>query len=264
MILSHYSLDPSVSLADRLRLAAANGFAAISLSLAYYQSLQHEGLTSDEVTDLLDEHNVVIADLEYIRGFGADGVDGATAAGLEQLAFQLADQFGCRYLQVIPPAGPDPLAAARAFGSVCDRAADHGLVVAVEFLPRSDLPTVTDAWRLVESAGRANGGICVDIWHHNRGPGTLSEIAQVPGEFINGVQLSDGALLAPPGSYADDALGNRVPPGWGEFDSDGFVHAIRSTGTTSPWSVEVCSTTGWAQPDKHVAEIAAATSDLLA
>ena len=36
----------------------------------------------------------------------------------------------------------------------------------------------------------------------------------------------------------------------------GFVDAIRRTGATVPWSLEVCSTEGWANPAQHVARIA--------
>ena len=42
-----------------------------------------------------------------------------------------------------------------------------------------------------------------------------------------------------------------------EFDVAAFLAAVEGTGTTAPWSLEVCSTTGWASPDDHIASIAA-------
>ena len=83
---------------------------------------------------------------------------------------------------------------ARAFAALCDRAADHGLVVGLEFVPFTDIVSVHDARRIVEEADRPNGGVCVDIWHHERGARDLAGIAALPGELITGIQLNDGAL----------------------------------------------------------------------
>ena len=57
--------------------------------------------------------------------------------------------------------------------------------------------------------------------------------------------------------YYTDCLANRRPMGDGEFDVAAFLAAVEGTGTTAPWSLEVCSATGWASPDDHIASIAA-------
>jgi sugar phosphate isomerase/epimerase len=175
---------------------------------------------------------------------------------MEAVAFSMADEFECRYLQVIGPAGGDPADAARAFGALCDRAADHGLVVGLEFLPFTDIVSVHDARRIVEAAGRANGGICVDIWHHERGARDLAGIAALPGEMISGIQINDGTIEPEDPDYYADCLAHRVAPGAGEFDVRGFVDTVRATGCAVPMSVEVCSAAGWAAPDEHVAAVA--------
>ena len=59
--------------------------------------------------------------------------------------------------------------AAEAFGRLCDRAAAHGLLVGIEWLPYTNIATAADAQAIVEAAGRPNGGYCADIWHHTRG-----------------------------------------------------------------------------------------------
>jgi sugar phosphate isomerase/epimerase len=199
---------------------------------------------------------VCLAEIEVVPGLGRDGVGGQRAADIESVAWRMADEFGCRYLQVIGPADMPLGDAAAAFGSLCDRAADHGLVVGLEFLPFTDIVSVRDAQAIVESAGRDNGGICVDVWHHVRGANDIDAIAALPGELITGIQLNDGSLRPELDDYYTDCLQHRVAPGEGEFDLVGFLAAVRGTGCTVPISLEVCSRTGWEHPDAHIAAIA--------
>ena len=85
----------------------------------------------------------------------------------------MADAFGSHVVNVGDIGMPEDLAAMddviEGFAGLCDRAAEHGLLVALEFLPWSGIPDVATAWRIVDAAGRANGGLLVDTWHHLRG-----------------------------------------------------------------------------------------------
>lgn len=263
IVLSHFSLARQHPIDDRIRLAGANGFSGIGLYVGHYRQLEAEGAASGAIRELLDEHDVALREIEVISGLGADGAGGAAAAELEAVAFRMADEFGCRYLQVIGPGGPDIVAAGAAFGSLCDRAADHGLVVGLEFLPFTDIVDVHHARRIVESADRRNGGVCVDIWHHERGARDLAAIAALPGELITGIQINDGPAVAEHPDYYTDCLSNRRAPGEGEFDLAGFLDAVRATGTTAPLSFEVCSAPGWSDPEGHVARIAAGARAML-
>ena len=256
LVLRHFSLARLHPIDDRVRLAAANGFAGIGLWIEHYRQLEAEGFAPGGLRELLDEHGVGLAEIDVVPGLGADGSGGERAAAMEEVVWRMADEFGCRYLQTIGPAGDDRAAAAAAFGALCDRAADHGLTVGIEFLPFTDIVSATDARRIVEDAGRDNGGICVDIWHHERGARDLDAIAALPSELVRAIQMSDGPLVADEADYYTDCLSNRRAPGDGEFDVAGFVAAVRATGTDAPWSLEVCSASGWADPANHVARIA--------
>jgi sugar phosphate isomerase/epimerase len=254
LVLSHFSLARMHPIEDRVRLAAAAGFDGIGLYVGHYAQLEAEGFAPHGLRELLDTHSIRLREIEVITGLGVD----AGASEREAIAWRMADEFGCRYVQVIGPAGDDFATAGRAFGALCDRAGDHGLVVGLEFLPFTDIVSVHDARRIVEAADRPNGGICVDIWHHERGARDLAAIAALPGELITGIQLSDGARVPTNGEYYTDCLTNRCAPGDGEFDIAAFLAAVTATGTSAPWSLEVCSATGWADPEQHVQRIGAA------
>lgn len=263
LVLSHFSLARMHPIAERVELAAANGFSGIGLWVEHYRRLEDEGQAPGPLRELLEAHGVCLAEIEVVPGLGANGPGGDRAADTEAVAWRMADEFGCRYLQVIGPGGADPSRAAAAFGGVCDRAADRGLVVGLEFLPFTDIVSVHDALRIVEAADRPNGGICVDIWHHERGTRDLAAIASLPGELITGIQMSDGTREPAMADYLTDCLENRVAPGDGEFDVAGFVAAIRTAGASVPWSLEVCSKVGWASPVEHVGRLAAGMRSFL-
>jgi sugar phosphate isomerase/epimerase len=253
VVLSHFSLGRHHPIEDRIRLAAANGFDGIGLWVGHYELLEQEGAAPPRIGELLDQHGIRLREIEVITDLGA--TDAAKAR--MEIAWRMADAFGCRYVQVIGPAGDDLGAAARSFGHLCDRAADHGLTVGLEFLPFNDIPTVHEARRIVEAAARPNGGICVDNWHHERGARDIDAIAALPGELITGIQLNDGTLVPEHDDYYTDCLTNRRAMGDGEFDLAGFLDAVHATGTTAGWSVEVPNAWGWDHPDEHLAAVGA-------
>jgi sugar phosphate isomerase/epimerase len=256
LVLSHFSLAREHPIAERVALAGANGFTSIGLYVGHYAQLERDGFAPGGLRELLAEHDVRLAEIEVVPGLGRDGEGGERAAEFEATAWRMADAFGCRYLQVIGPAGAPLADAARAFGGVCDRAADHGLVVGLEFLPFTDIVSVHDARAIVEAADRPNGGICVDIWHHERGARDLAAIAALPPELVTGVQLNDGTRVPEDPDYYTDCLSNRRAPGDGEFELAAFLEALVGAGVAVPWSLEVCSSRGWAHAPAHVARIA--------
>lgn len=245
IVLSHFTLGRHHDIENRVVSAAAAGCAAIGLYTRDYQRLEEEGAV-DRLEALLDEHGICLAEIEALRGWG----DPAVAASADYLAqeataFRIADRFESRYVQAIGPVADDPAVAAAGFAAMCDRAADHGLVVGLEFLPFTNVVDAADALRLVEAADRDNGGVCVDVWHHTRGANDLDLIGAIPGDRITAIQVSDGPLSPTLDTYYEDCLRTRVPPGDGEMDVGGFLEAVRGTGTTVPIALEVCNETTW-------------------
>lgn len=256
LILNHFSLEREQPIVQRIELAAKAGFAGIGMFVGQYAALEADGFAPNGLRDLLDGHGVCLAEIEVVPGLGQDGSGNGAAAEVEAIGWRMADEFGCRYMQVIGPAALPIAEAGRAYAALADRAADHDLVLGLEFLPFTDIVTIHDALRIIEAADRPNAGMCVDIWHLTRGELDLAAVAGMPGEMITGIQMSDGTRVPENPDYYTDCLTNRVAPGDGEFDVAGFVAAVRSTGTTAPWALEVCSAAGWADPVGHVARIA--------
>ena len=141
---------------------------------------------------------------------------------------------------------------------MCDRAADHGLLVGLEWVPSmtniGDAPT---ALRIVTDADRDNGGFCVDSWHFTRSTNDLDHLRQLPGDKVIATQWNDGTVVPQHPDYLQDCLTNRVPPGDGEFALVEIARILDSIGSTAPVGVEVCSADLWAGRIDHAAQVSA-------
>ena len=104
--------------------------------------------------------------------------------------------------------------AAAAFAGLCDRAAEHGLLVHLEFLPWSKIPDLATAWQIIRGADRPNGGLMLDAWHYFRSGPDSTLLRSIPGASILGVQLSD-APAAPEPEPLQATLHARLLPGQG-------------------------------------------------
>jgi sugar phosphate isomerase/epimerase len=236
----------STAFPERLSAAASAGFTAIGMNLLTYDRLRRDGWTDITLGEVLGEHGLRLLELEVVGGFDADPESDhdrrlvRTDATTEARLFELADSFGCRHVQAVGSFG-DQLGAdaVERFAALCDRAAAHGLRVAIEYLPFSNIPDARVASQIVLEAGRSNGGLCVDSWHCFRGAG-LGELTEVPLDRVVVVQLDDGPLARVAlDDYLDDTRRNRVAPGDGDFDLVSFLRRLE--GADAPISVEVLS-----------------------
>jgi sugar phosphate isomerase/epimerase len=240
LVLSDYSLRGSPFEA-RVHAAAAAGFSGIGLNLRTYSGLLQSGWTDTDLLDVLRRHGQRVVELEALGGWSRAGAGRAIAREAESRFFQMADLLGSRYLQIIGPHDGTIEDAAEAFAGLCDRAAGHGLVVGIEFLPFTNIPDAAAAMEIVRQAGRPNGGLCVDSWHFFRGAADWEMLAAIPGSSILAVQINDGCLEPEDSDYLRDCLENRRVPGDGQFDLIRFLRVLDEVGSTAPLSVEVIS-----------------------
>ena len=259
LVWSHFSRPRFGAFDERVAAAGSAGMAGIGLYIGEYERLRtEERRTAADIRAVLDEHGVVIADVEVVRGWWATaGAEHEYCRHAEELAYEMADEFGVRYLQAIGPYDCTFEEAVEGFGALCDRAAEHGLLVGIEWLPYTNIATARDAQAIVQACGRPNAGYCVDIWHHTRGANDTSMLTALEPERVFAIQMNDGALEPEHDDYKADCLMNRVPPGAGEFDSVGFIQVLHGMGVDAPISLEVCSSTLWDAPAVEAAKAAA-------
>lgn len=232
----------AASFAHTVSAAGPAGFQGVSLYFDEYAIARAEGWSDADMRALLDDNGVAVAEIDgrmdWLPGDqGAPGVADFVAA---------AGALGARSITVLEVRGRRvgtdiPLdVAVQAFAAVCDRAADHDLLVHLEYFPWSGIADFAAANEIARNADRANGGVMVDVWHHVRGrdAGTLDSGA--PCTSVLAVQVSDVAP-EPHDDVRTETLHHRVLPGQGAGNVGNLLRGLREQGCTAPMEVEVYS-----------------------
>jgi sugar phosphate isomerase/epimerase len=250
LVLCSGTLPRATPFRERVAAAYGGGFTGMSLWARDYAAARQEGLSDADIVALLDDHGLAVAELDPVWSWlpGSDvtiPVEADAEAVLryrEADLYVVADALGARSVNAVDVLGGvwDLDDAAAAFAALCDRAAEHGLLVHVEFLPWSKIPDLKTAWEIVRRADRSNGGLSIDAWHCARSRSSLELLASLPGDHIFAIQLSDGPA-APEADLMTATLHERRLPGEGDFQLLALLDALTDTGTEAPLGVEVFS-----------------------
>ena len=265
-VLCSGTIRTGISFRERLAAAQAGGFTGLSLWGRDYQVARDEGLSDRDIRLLLADHGVAVAELDPAWWWlpGASDIrippelDEERIFGFgERELFGIAEEVGARSLNAVDVFGGSWSLdeAAAAFAGLCDRAADHGLLVHLEFLPWSRIPDLATAWHVVRAADRPNGGLMLDAWHYFRSGPDRTLLRSIPGASILGVQLSD-APATPEPEPLHATLHERLLPGEGELALPTLVADLGATGAAAPLGVEVFSDVLHALPPEEAGRLA--------
>jgi len=224
------TLAPSVTLAQRIAAAGENGFGHVSFAPQECWPLMESRRERDRLLGSAKD-----------LGAGADFLDCVTewhphAAPRREFppsrfsvddALTICNRLHARNLTAISAFPHDLPEAdiAECFARLCDRAADEGLRVHLEFTPMSQIHDLPTAYRIVNLAGRTNGGILFDTWHFFRGNPDMQCLADIPAGSIFSVQVSDAAEIVVRNLFYD-TYHHRLPPGQGCFDLRGVLSLL--------------------------------------
>lgn len=266
LIIANGSLR-TADIPQRAEAARAAGFDGIGIHARDYGRLRAEGWSDAALRSLLADHGLDLVEIETAVGWDdPPGQRDADSVRREEWAFGLADAVGARHLTAVGALnGSLRDSATDGFAGLCDRAAEHGLLVALEPQACSTIADLDTAVAIVRAAGRRNGGLNLDAWHRTRGGWPLASLAALAPEEIVVVQLDDGPLAPITDDYLEECTRYRTAPGEGEFDLTGFVQAVYRSGTDAPVSIEVLSDEFDRLPPAEVAQrLADATRSVLA
>src|SRR5690606_10043480 len=139
LILNAQTLAPNVSFDERVKAASSAGYRGISIRPSEYNGARKQGLDDAAILKLLAEYNVEVTEIglatTWLPGVGGQpGVDGDEAT-----LWHMADLFKPRQLNCAMWEAQPVADMIRGFGVLCDRAAEKGLLVAMEFIPHSGI-----------------------------------------------------------------------------------------------------------------------------
>jgi len=233
-------------LPEAVPIAAAVGFRAVSVYFDDYVAVRDRGWTDGALHTLLDDHGLAVAELDgAMRWLPGD------ARGPSPVEFlDAAAALGARSCTVIEVegrvlgdgAGADlPFAVVvEEFATLCDLAAARDLLLHVEYFPVSGIRDLATAHAIAVAAGRDNGGVLLDVFHHTRGADAGRTDLGGAATRVFGVQVND-ARAEPAMSLRREIMHDRLLPGEGAANVAELLRALREQGCTAPFGVEVYS-----------------------
>ena len=238
------------SFEERIEAAQAGDFPAMSMFPTDYHTYMNEGLSAEEMRTLMTESGVDVTVLDPFTKWVPEwnppeemsDEDLAFADFDEDEFFEMGAALDVDSINLVESFGNEVSidAAAESFGQVCDRAADHGWQVHLEFMPISGIPDLETAWAIVSEADRPNGGLLFDTWHYFRGEPDHDLLRSIPGDRIFRVQLADAAAEVARSLY-NDLLHYRRLPGEGDFDLPTVIGILDDIGALDSVGVELFS-----------------------
>jgi sugar phosphate isomerase/epimerase len=233
--------SPDAEFEDRVVAAAAAGYSGIGLRPKHRDRALSQGLSDEAMRAILADNAVALVELEVLSGWGSEEDKLPAVRAHEDAIYELADSLGGRHMTVTGAGLVGPIErTVEKFAGVCDRAADHGLIVALEFLPWTEVPDADHARQIVQLAGRSNSGVQVDTWHHFRGAASDDQLRALPPELVAAIQFDDG-MLSGEGTLYEQTF-ERLNVGEGEFALVHFLQLLAEHGVTAPLCVEIIST----------------------
>lgn len=244
-----------LDLRARAEAVAAAGFTGIGFTIDDLDAAK-PAYDLPQVRRICDDLGLVHLEVELLQDWWTTGGRRRESDQTRRSLLTAAEVLGARQIKI----GPDvevvdgavpPLADfahwATELHQLAGQAAEVGTRVALEPLPFSNITDFRLAAELVAAADHPAAGLVVDIWHLERGPSTLSDLAEIPGDKVFVVELND----APAPQSADlfrDTIDHRVLCGSGTFDVIGFVETLQQIGFPGPWGVEIISEAHRRQP----------------
>jgi sugar phosphate isomerase/epimerase len=240
--------------AELIDAAVAGGFAGVSMLPTDYRAARAAGWRDADLRALAADRGVRVAVLDpYARwlprwepppGLRAEHVELMATDEAELLA--MAEALGVASVSVVEPFGAEYETGelAESFAAFCDRAAERGLAVQLEFVPFTGVRDLTAAWDVVRLADRPNGGLLIDVWHYFRSRSDGGLLARIPGERIHAVQVCDAAA-EPVGGLVRDSLRHRSLPGEGDLDVVGLLSLLVAKPGLGAIGLEVFSEELW-------------------
>ena len=227
---------------------AAAGFTGIGFTIDDLEAAQATyGLA--EVKRICDDLGLVHLEVELLENWWTTGADVGNRTEKRRSLLHAAEVLGARQIKIGPDVGSS-MASSRPWPT-----SPTGRPSCTSWPsrpPRSEpewrwnrcrSPTSpTSGWPRSSSraADHPAAGLVVDIWHLERGPSTLADLAEIPGDKVFVVELND----APAPQSSDlfhDTIHHRLLCGTGTFDVRGFVETLQQIGFTGPWGVEIIS-----------------------
>jgi sugar phosphate isomerase/epimerase len=246
LTLSSNTLGKEIDFKKRVEIASKIGFEGIGLSAEAYILALKQGYSDCEMLNILITNNIRVTEIECITNWTEQRKSVSNRETdfyffKEQTIFHMARLFNVKSVNCGVSSKVSLQEHIQDFKELCKRA--ENLIVALEFMPYSGVPTIGFAYDVLEKAGCDNSMLILDAWHWNRSKQTSTELKNIPSCRIVSIQICDVLERAyPTVLQRKESLHDRLSPGYGFGDTLGFIKMIKDHGIAPDViSVEVMS-----------------------
>jgi sugar phosphate isomerase/epimerase len=215
---------------ELITVAAAAGFRTVGIRLTATPSVGvppydclHEGPMLRETLARLADTGVSVLDTEFLR------FEPEQPVGIPEGFLEVSARLGARYVLVMS-AEPEEGRTLDRFGELCDRAAQYGLRVGLEFAIYTGVRTLAHAAEMVARSTRPNASVIIDALHFSRSGGVPADVARADPGLLRYAQICDAGpdVPAPTDTAAliREARTGRLLPGEGALPLKALVAAL--------------------------------------
>lgn len=237
--------DSPIALKERIEQAAKAGFIGFGVVHNDLERFLADS-TLDELGRIFAANGITAIELEFLTDWWKPVEEREESDRLFRFLLDATESLHPHHVKVGPDitgGEHDPALWAERWYDLSDAFANVGTVIALEFMPFSNIRSLDEALELVTTANHPAGGLMIDLWHIMRGgPGELRRLEEVPLEWITGVELDDGDVEQVGDGYTDTVLRRRIP-GQGAWPIPEFIRILKDKGWAGPWGVEILSET---------------------
>ena len=215
---------------ELVTVAAATGFKTIGIRLTATPSvgippydILREGPVLRETILRLADTGVSVLDTEFLR------FEPEHPIGIPEGFLEVSARLGAKNVLVMS-AEPEEARTIERFCELCDRAAQYGLQVGLEFSIYTGVRTLAHAARIVAQSKRSNASVLVDALHFSRSGGMPADIGTVDPSRFRYAQICDASADMPGPSDTPnlirEARTGRLLPGEGVLPLRDLVAAL--------------------------------------
>lgn len=226
--ISSWTLGETCLFEERVKAAKAAGYEGVGLRAETYVDALNEGLTDQDILDILAKYDIAVTEVEYIVQW-AEEKRSYEQKYKEQMCFHMCRLFNVGHINCGLMENYSIEYTAQKLKELCGRAGD--LIIGVEPMPYSGLPDFDKAYAVVEASGCENAMLILDTWHWVRADQPYRKLTAQQAAKVISIQIND-AYERPYASaiLRDESMHDRLAPGTGAKDTVGFVKMIKDAG----------------------------------
>lgn len=245
----------SAAFAERFPITRQAGFTGVELWMDQVRDFALENGGLEKVRDLAAENDLTVVQMLLLADvFSAAHIQNRTAY-LDDAKRFFADtaRIGCGQALACATFGSvDVNLASTLYAELCDLAGEFDLRLALEFIGWAEtIKDLRTAQEIVETAGRENGGILYDTFHHFFGGTCMADLKAVPIDRLFGVHIVDADRLDMP--ILQISREHRLFPGKGSVPIPEILDILHRKGYRGPLSLEIFNASYWQRPPQEIA-----------